>query len=115
MNLIASDGLPCDSDGDALRRLLAHGSDLSRPMDIDFTVDVPDRKSGEEFAKVIAQEGFATDVDQDAESLRWTCYCTRTMVPEYDAIIAIQEMIDRLGRPYGARSDGWGSFGNAPD
>ena len=109
------DNLPNDSDGDALRRLVADGSDLSQPMEIDFAVLVPDRDIGMAFAGVAAKEGFRTDICFDDESRRWTCYCTRTMVPSYDAMIAVQNTLEDLGRPYAAKPDGWGSFGNAPE
>jgi hypothetical protein len=38
--------LPQDSDADALRGLIATGSDLSQKMEIDFAVTVPDRETG---------------------------------------------------------------------
>jgi hypothetical protein len=47
------DNLPNDSDGDALRRLIRTGSDLSKEMEIDFAVDVPDRNAGLAFATVV--------------------------------------------------------------
>ncbi len=107
--------LPDDSDGDALRRLIATGSDLSKEMDIDFAVNVPDRKVGLAFAAAAAPLGFQTTVDQGATTGRWTCYCSRRMVPSYDAIVSIQETLENLGRTYNAKPDGWGSFGNAPE
>ena len=109
------DDLPHDSDGDALRRLVATGSDLSKEMEIDFTVDIPNREAGEAFASVVGPLGFRADVDQDDKSGRWTCYCSRTMIPSYDAIIEIQNTLENIGRPYNAKPDGWGSFGNAPE
>jgi Regulator of ribonuclease activity B len=108
------DDLPNDADGDALRRLQADGSDLSKEMEIDFAVVVPDRKGGEAFAVVARQVGFATNVYHDEEGA-WTCYCTRTMVPTYDAMIAVQESLAEMGRPFNAFPDGWGSFGNADE
>lgn len=85
--------LPHDSDGDALRRLIATGSDLTKEMEIDFMVDVPDRDVGIAFAATVAPLGFRTDVDQGSASGRWTCYCRRRMVPSYDAIISVQETL----------------------
>ena len=41
---------PNDADGDALRRV-AERSDMSKPMDIDFAVDVPSKSSGEEIGR----------------------------------------------------------------
>ena len=35
---------PNDGDGDALRRV-AERSDMSKPMDIDFALDVPSKRS----------------------------------------------------------------------
>lgn len=107
--------LPNDSDGDALRRLVATGSDLSKEMEIDFAVDVPDRDTGLAFAAIAAPLGFRTNVDQGDATGRWTCYCSRKMVPTYDAIVSIQGTLEKVGRPYNAKPDGWGSFGNAPD
>jgi hypothetical protein len=107
------DELPHDADGDALRRLVATGSDLSKEMEIDFAVDVPDRHVGLAFAAAVEPFGFRTKVDQDRETGDWTCYCARTMVPSYDAIIGAQETLADIGRRYNAKPDGWGSFGNA--
>lgn len=109
------DDLPCDSDGDALRRLIVTGSDLSKEMEIDFAVDVPGRAIGLEFAEVVEPMGFQTRVSHDSETDSWTCYCSRTMVPSYEAIIENQKILERAGQPYNAKPDGWGSFGNAPD
>ena len=110
-----ADQSPMDSDGDALRRLVATGSDLSKEMDIDFMVDVRDQKTGLEFAAVVAPLGFRTDVDRDSVTGRWTCYCTRRIVPAYDEIVSIQETLETAGRPYNAKPDGWGTFGNADE
>jgi hypothetical protein len=48
---------PDDADGDALRRV-AERSDMSKPTDIDFAVDVPSKRSGEEVQRLAAQRGF---------------------------------------------------------
>jgi hypothetical protein len=112
-----SDDIPFDAegDGDALRRLRATGSDLSKPMEIDFAVEIPNLDTGRAFAKSVEQLGFRAEIKEDANTKRWTCYCSRTMVPSYEAIVSIQRMLENVGRQYGARPDGWGSFGNAID
>jgi hypothetical protein len=109
------DQLPSDADGDALRRLISDGSDLSKPMAIDFAVLVPNREVGLAYAIVVEPLGFRVDVKRGGATGRWTCYCSRTMVPSYEAMISTQELLEELGRPYGAKPDGWGSFGNAPE
>jgi regulator of ribonuclease activity B len=42
---------PNDSDGDALRRVVNDGSDMSKPMFIDFQVAVPDEAAANVLAK----------------------------------------------------------------
>jgi regulator of RNase E activity RraB len=107
--------LPNDADGDALRRLLEDGSDLTQEMEIDFAMDIPDQEAGLAFAEIVRPLGYAAEVQKDDESNRWTCYCIITIVPAYETMISIQESLADLGRPFGAIPDGWGSFGNAPD
>ena len=84
-------------------------------MEIDFAVEVPDQNAGLAFAAIVASMGFSTTVDQDSETGDWTCYCTRRMVPSYNAIIAVQQTLENAGRAYNARPDGWASFGNAEE
>jgi hypothetical protein len=108
-----SDPLPNDSDGDALRRLLESGSDLSKEMMIDFAVDVPDRETGMAFADEVAALGFQVDVDLDTPTNSWTCYCSRKMIPSYNEIVSIQRTLENIGNLYNAKPSGWGSYGNA--
>jgi hypothetical protein len=107
------DVLPNDSDGDALRRLISHGSDLSQPMKIDFAVAVPNEDAGKAVASRAESLGFRPDLYHNPETGAWTCYCSKTMIPTYDKIIAAQSELDELSQPFGGKSDGWGSFGNA--
>ena len=102
---------PNDADGDALRRV-AQRSDMSKPMDIDFAVEVPDQARGEKMAELSAQRGYVAAVECDAAGLSWTCYCTKRMVPAYEAVIAAQKELDELSAPLGGHSDGWGTAGN---
>jgi hypothetical protein len=53
---------PNDADGDALRRVVDGGSDLSRPMTIDFTVDVPSDEAGQAVARAAQKIGYHTDI-----------------------------------------------------
>jgi regulator of RNase E activity RraB len=102
--------LPNDADGDALRRLAAAGSDLSRPMSIDFAVAVPSRVAGLAVARAAAVVGYESSVDGGGDG--WTCYCTRRMVASHAAVVDAQAELNRLSEPHGGRCDGWGSAGN---
>jgi hypothetical protein len=104
---------PHDADGDALRRLALAGSDLSRPMTVEFTVDVPTQAAGQAVAQTAQAAGYRTAVERDEEDGAWTCYCTRDMIASYEALIASQKELNRLAEPHGGYCDGWGSSGNA--
>ena len=107
---------PNDADGDALRRLVATGNDMSKPMDIDFQIAAPDEATAKRVADDAAKLGYRIRIHfYDKEGTRdpWTCDCTRTMLAEYDAIIAVQAELNAIARPPGAYTDGWGTFGNA--
>ncbi len=107
---------PNDSDGDALRRVASTGSDMSRPMCINFHVAMPDEESAKSLARLAWKLGYRVDVYDSPEcSLPWTCECSSRTVATYESVIAIQEELTALSEPLGGHPDGWGTFGNAPD
>ena len=114
---------PDDADGQALQGVAAEGSDMTKPMAIDFHVAAPDEAAAQQVAAKAAELGYQPEIffddeeeDLDGEPLLpWTVECTKTMVPEYDAIIAAQKELDEIARPLGAFADGWGTYGNVDD
>ncbi len=110
-----NDPYPDDADGDALRRVASMGADMSRPMDIDFFVAVPDRQAGESVAKLASSLGYRTEVVHDEEDDAWDCYCTKAMLATYDGVVLAQRELDLLSRSFGGKSDGWGTPGNSAD
>jgi regulator of RNase E activity RraB len=109
---LQNDNLPDDADGDALRRVLAGGSDLSKLMEIDYAVAVPDEEACRKVAQVAEKAGYRAKTWQDEESCSWTCYCSKTIIASYDNLISDQKLLDELSKPYGGYSDGWGTWGN---
>jgi regulator of RNase E activity RraB len=111
---------PNDADGDALRRVAACGSDMCRPMDIDFQIAALDEPTARKVAEEVARQGYRAriwfdDQDQDPDEeacLPWTCDCTKFMLPDHGAIVAAQAELGRIVEPLGAYVDGWGTFGN---
>jgi regulator of RNase E activity RraB len=111
-----ADGYPNDSDGDALRRVLADGSDMSKPMFIDFHILVPDEASAKAIADVAAKLGYRVSVYDSPEiDQRWTCQCSTRILATYENVIAIQEELGEISAEFGGRPDGWGTFGNGPN
>jgi Regulator of ribonuclease activity B len=103
---------PSDADGDALRRVAEHGSDMSKSMDVEFAIRVPDQSAGQTISDLAMQRGYACHLWQSDEG-NWDCICTRNMVLTYDEVVAAQRELNDLARPYGGHIDGWGTFGNA--
>lgn len=75
----AMTSVPDDDIGRAIRNWQLEGSDLTKPMKIDFFVAVPSEKSGDDFARALGTSEFAVFLEQDEETAAWTCYCTKTM------------------------------------
>ena len=110
-----ADGFPDDADGEALRRLAAGGSDLSRPMLVDFQVAVPDEASANGLADVAQGLGYRVSVYGSPKcALPWTCECSTRMPATYESVLVVQTELAEISKPFGGIPDGWGTFGNAP-
>ena len=70
----------------ALRRIERDGSDLSKPLFMDFFVAVPSEDAGIEVANAAAELGFETSVESVEETGDWTCYCSIRMIAELSAV-----------------------------
>jgi hypothetical protein len=123
---------PDDADGAVLADLAAQGVDMSQPLPIEFPVAVPDEASAHKTLKAMTDAGYEShieydegepdddeEIDPDDEEFgpSWTVFANVRMVPEYNEIVRIQAELDRLARPYGGNSDGWGVMvgGDAED
>lgn len=103
---------PNDDDGDALRRV-SENSDMSKPMDIDFTIDLATETDGIEVARLAAQRGYQAALEFDEDTARWTCYCTKQMLATYDGVLSAQRELNELSAAFGGHCDGWGTLGNS--
>jgi hypothetical protein len=116
---------PNDDDGAVLADLAAQGIDMSQPLLLDFQVHAPDQAAADAIGKALRQAGYDIevvydegepdedgDIDPEDEEFgpSWTVYVNREMVPEYHEIMRIQADLDRLARPHGGKSDGWGAM-----
>jgi hypothetical protein len=102
-----SDIYPADSDGDALRKVVDAGADMSRPMVIDFSVDAPDQSVAIRVAELVAPLGFDPDISFDDDSKSWSVYCGKSMLATYDGVVSVQAELNALLGPLGANCDGW--------
>ena len=107
-----SPAYPSDADGDALRRVAHDGSDMCKPMTIDFQIASPSEETARQIAAAAAHLGYQLRVYGEEDD--WTCECSTRMLATYDGIIAVQKELGDLSRPFGGCIDGWGTFGNGP-
>jgi hypothetical protein len=110
-----SDIYPADSDGDALRMVAEAGADMSRPMVIDFSIDVPDERIAHRVVELVAPHGFNGSVSYDEDDKAWSVYCGRSMLATYEGVVTVQGRLNELLVPLGATCDGWGTIGNTQE
>jgi regulator of RNase E activity RraB len=101
-----------DADSDAIARIVKGGSDLGRPMKVDFHVFAPSEKSAHQIASAAHEAGYATDIARDEGSDAWTCTCSVNLTVTHHELLRVQMDLDRVAHPFGGYSDGWGTFGN---
>ena len=103
---------PDDADGDALRQVADQGSDMSRPMTIDFVISTGDMAKARSIAQLVTEHGYRSDLHPDDEAGSIEVYCTRRMVATYEGVVACQAELTRLCEPFGVVCDSWGTYGN---
>jgi len=107
--------IPNDATGKALRLIAKNGSDLTKPLEMDFFVAAPSEEAGVSIALKAGELGFTTSVELDDEDQEWTCYCTMVLVPDYSEVVKIEQQLDSIAKEYGGYADGFGTFGNAEE
>lgn len=105
--------IPNNETGAALRQFVEDGSNLSEPMEIDFFVAVPSEQKGNAIALEAQGLGFKTSIELDDVTDEWTCYCTKTLIPEYSEMLKIENQLSSIAELHGGYLDGFGSYGNA--
>lgn len=50
--------------------------------------------------------------DEANETATWSIYIPVEMTPNHDEIVFFQNVLDDELQKFGAKSDGWGTFGN---
>lgn len=101
---------PNDADGDALRKIQASGSDMSKPHVLDFYLCFNDETTAKKVAQMIPSPAEIHEVSQEDDG-RWTCFCKATLIPTYDAVVKLDRLLDKFCQDFGGEYEGWGSFG----
>jgi len=102
---------PNDIDGDVLRRVAQDGSDMTQPMLIDFAIDAPSEEVADHVLARLKAKDFVSKKTQNDDG-RWTITVPVMMTPVHAEIVDFQNALDEDLNQFGAKSDGWGTFGN---
>jgi hypothetical protein len=97
---------PKDADGIALEGIARAGSDLSKPMFVNFHVAVPDEASAKGLAAAADKVGYRVSMYASPKCiLPWTCECSTRMLATYESVIAVQAELAEISQPFGGRLD----------
>lgn len=100
---------------DALQRIKAGGSDMSKPLLMDFFLVVPSRQCCDDVVRAATEFGFTVKIEEvigEDGSRSWDCICTKELVPSLDNVIFEEGRLQSLAKSVGGHADGFGSFGN---
>ena len=100
--------IPNDANGDVLRRMLAHGDDLSRPRRIDFCFVFPDRAHALTFAGTLDFDQPDDEVSISRYQDRWQAIVHRVMAAGHAEITELETAWTRVAEQCQGRADGWG-------
>lgn len=109
---MTSTDYPDDEDGNALRNVARSGSDMTRPMVIDFAIDASSKSIALACLAAIEDAGFEGQLYQDEDDQRWAVYVAIRMIADYEGITRTQKILGELVAEHGGTPDGWGTFGN---
>ena len=107
---------PDDANGDVLRRMEAHGDDLTCPRNIEFTVVFPNENAAKRFADHFSTLGYAASAEltETVENFPWDVVVIKHMVPSHAEIGAFEDSLQRVADTFGGHSDGWGCLSSGP-
>ena len=107
---------PHDANGDALRRMEAHGDDLTSSRHVEFTVAFPNENAAKQFADHFSTLGYAASAEpaETVDDFPWDVVVVKHMVPSHAEIGAFEDSLQRVADGLGGHNDGWGCLSSGP-
>lgn len=101
---------PNDANGELLSLMQQEGIDLTQPYMLDFYVVFGSEKQGQLTAEAVTEAfpGAGVFLNLSEETGQWELRLQQEMVPEYEAIGAIEARLAELAKPFKGKTDGWG-------
>jgi hypothetical protein len=103
-----------DDDVRLMERLAAAGVDLSRPLDVEHVLTMPDERSARQAVAALANTGGTVQLSPDLLGRRWNVRVMIPMVITLERMTALREQLDAFAGERGGRYAGWGTSGHQP-
>jgi hypothetical protein len=104
----AAPEFPPGADGDAFRRLVAAGDDLTQTRVVDFCFVFPDRARALAFAGIVDGRDSNVCISYYIERSMWQVAVQQLMVPSYSSVRETESVLTRKATTMGGEADGWG-------
>jgi hypothetical protein len=118
---------PLDSNGMALKKMAERGMDMSKPIVFEFYIHVENKQQANDIYMALKEQKIGDDAEsvydegelEKGEEMTeeneefwpsWTVYVYHKMVPDHSKLLQFQEELNRLSKPFGGWSDGWGVY-----
>ena len=105
---------PCDDDGDLLWAMRMAGDDLIVSRDVNFLVLFASEASAGSYAAEMQEGGFEVHVDECCDDTYdipvWETVAAVCMVPSYERISAVGDLVARIATDHGGATNGWASM-----
>ena len=97
-----------DRDYKTIKALEEHGSDLSKPHDIDFFLDFDKFEQAAPIAQAMDKDGFKVKMFENGDGT-YTIEAKKSIVPSLETMREITSQLNSLTERYGGNYDGWGT------
>lgn len=97
-----------DRDSKVIKALVANGSDVSKPHEIDFFFDFESFESAAKVAQSLDRDDFAVKLFKNDDGTH-TIEAKKTLIPEASTMQQLTKQFNALTDEYGGNYDGWGT------
>ena len=101
---------PSDEDGDILWGMHLAGDELTAQRDVNFSVLFEAEANADSYAAEMREAAFEVQVDECLKTYdipAWEAVTTAHIVPSYDRITALSDLIASIATSHGGFPDGW--------
>jgi Regulator of ribonuclease activity B len=103
---------PDDQDAQLIAKLESAGVDLSRPLNVEHFLTLPDERMARQVVAKLASTGGTVRLSPSLMGRSWTVRVAFPMVVTLARITAIREQLGAFAAEHGGEYTGWGTTGD---